>query len=234
MLMIGLLGGMSWVSTAHYYERLNQMAADAYGPTHCAPLMIWQTDFARIVRLQEQGDWDGAGALLGTGAEALAASGAGVLAICTNTMHLVSESVASAGQPAQLVHIVEVVAQHAKRAGITRLGLLGTAYTMESVDLYPPTLESFGIETAIPSPEHRQAIQAHTFDELIQGEVTDVCRQTFADAIRALIADGADGIVLACTEHALAVAPSDWDVPIIDSTQAHIEAIFDAAVASQP
>ncbi len=230
MRTIGLLGGMSWVSTGHYYQVINADVAARLGGDHCASLMLWQTDFAQLTELQRAGRWHEAGELLAVGATMLRDGGADIIAIGANTMHLVAQQVADAAAPARLIHIVEVVRDECLRLGIRRLGLFGTAYTMESPELFPPTLSAAGIEVMVPDAQLRAAIQRHTFDELIRDVVTDECRATFRMAGRSLIARGADAVVLACTEHGMVLGDGDLTVPVLDSTVLHARALVDAAL----
>jgi aspartate racemase len=236
MKTIGLIGGMSWVSTAHYYRHINQSVATQLGGDHCARMVVWQEDFDLITALQRAGDWDGAGAILASGAVSLVAAGAEVVAICANTMHLVADVVRSAIDPVPLVHIVENVRDECVRRGISRIGLVGTAYTMESPALFPPVLGAAGIDVLVPDADDRAAIQAHTFDELIRDVVTDKARSRFASAADAMVHRGAQCIVLACTEHSLVLSEGDVldanaiAVPMIDTAALHADAIVRAAL----
>ena len=229
--VIGLIGGMSWVSTAHYYETLNTGVAAQLGGDHCARLVLWQTDFDTVTNLQRAGRWDEAGEVLAEGARALVAAGAELIAICTNTMHLVAPQVAAAASPVPLVHIVEAVRHECLKRGIAKLGLLGTAYTMESPDLFPSILTPAGIELLIPNTEDRAKIQRHTFDELILNRVTPEATSRFTSASNDMIARGAQAIVLACTEHAMVLSDGDLSAPVLDSTAIHVQAILAAALS---
>jgi aspartate racemase len=228
--VIGLIGGMSWVSTAHYYEALNSGVATRLGGDHSARLVLWQTDFDTITNLQRAGRWDEAGAVLAEGAKALVGAGAEMVAICANTMHLVAPQVVAAASPVPLIHIVEAVRDECQRRGIAKLGLLGTAYTMESPDLFPSILSPAGIEMLIPQTQDRAEIQRHTFDELIQNRVTEEAKARFTSASGDMIRRGAQAIVLACTEHAMVMSDGDVSVPVLDSTAIHVEAILAAAL----
>ncbi len=231
MRTIGLLGGMSWVSTAHYYELINTQVAAALGEGHCARLMLWQSDFADLAALQRAGRWDDAGAVLAEGTRAMVAGGAEVLGICANTMHLVADAVLAAAGDASLVHIVDVVRDACVAAGTAKVALLGTQYTMESPELFPPRLRAAGIEMVVPPLDQRIAIHAHTYDELARGIVTDDARATFREACLRLIDDGADAVVLACTEHGMVLADGDLPVPVLDSTPLHVRALVAASLA---
>ena len=227
MRTIGLLGGMSWVSTTHYYRRLNAGVAERLGGTHCAPLVLWQTDFARITELQEHERWHEAGELLGDGAEALIAAGAELVVICANTMHLVIEQVSAACLDVPVVSIIDAVRDACVEGGVTRLGLIGTAYTMSSPRLFPLPLAEAGIEVLVPDVETQAVIHRFTYDELVHDVVSDDARAAFRDACEALVERGAQAVVLACTEHGMVLHDGDLAVPVLDSTELHIAAILE-------
>jgi aspartate racemase len=231
MKTIGLIGGMSWVSTAHYYQLINADVATRLGGDHCARLLLWQQDFAVVTELQRAGRWHEAGELLAEGACVLRDGGADVIGICANTMHLVADQVAAAASPATLVHIVEVVRDECRRLGVRKLGLFGTAYTMESPELFPPTMAAAGIDVLVPHADERALVQRHTFEELIRDVVTDECRANFSAIGASLVARGADAVVLACTEHGMVLHDGDLSVPLLDSTVLHARALVDAALA---
>ncbi len=232
MRTIGLLGGMSWVSTAHYYELINRDVAARFGGDHCAPMVVWQSDFDAITAHQRAGEWDRAGALLAEGAAALVGAGAEVVGIGANTMHLVADAVADALGDAELVHIVDVVRDECLARAVTTLGLLGTAYTMESAELYPPRLAAAGIDLVVPDAEDRAAVQRITFDELIHDVATDTSAAEFRRIGARLTDLGAQAVVLACTEHGALLQEGDLDVPVLDSTVLHTRALVDAAVGA--
>jgi aspartate racemase len=232
MRVIGLLGGMSWVSTGHYYRSINLDVATRLGGEHCARLVLWQTDFDDITVLQRAGDWDAAGRILAGGGRSLVAAGAEVIGIGANTMHLVADPVRAAVAPAHLVHIVEVVRDECLARGIGKIGLFGTAYTMESPTLYPPTLAAAGIDVIVPDADDRAEIQRITFEELIKDEATDTARVTFHTAAARLLDKGAEAVVLACTEHGMLLVDGDLgDAAVLDSTALHARALVDAALA---
>jgi len=235
MRTIGLLGGMSWVSTTHYYELINRDVAERLGAHHCAPLVIWQTDFAAIAELQIAGEWDRAGELLAAGAQALVRAGAQVVGIGANTMHLVADAVSAGLGEVPLVHVVDVVRDECLRRDISTLGLLGTAYTMESPELYPPRLHDVGIEVLVPPPEDRAELQRITYEELTRDLVVPDSVTRYHRIARDLLTAGADGLVLACTEHGALLGEGDLtDVdpppPVLDSTVLHARALVDAAL----
>lgn len=228
MRTIGLLGGMSWVSTAHYYELINRQVAERLGGDHCAPMVVWQTDFDEITGHQRAGDWDRAGQVLAVGAASLVGAGARVVGICANTMHLVAPAVQAALGDVPLVHIVDVVRDECRARGVSTLGLVGTAYTMESPELFPPRMAAAGIDVIVPAAADRAEVQRITFDELIHDRVTDESRATFRRIADQLINNGADAVVLACTEHGAMWTP-DWP-PTMDSTVLHAAALVHAAL----
>ena len=197
---------MSWVSTQHYYRLINADVAARLGTEHCAPLVVWQGDFATLTALQREGRWDDAGVVLARGAQALVRAGAELVAIGANTMHLSADAVVTAIDPLPLVHIVDVVRDECLAQGITRLGLFGTAYTMESPVLYPPRLAAAGIEVIVPDDAARAEIQRITFEELIRDDVTATARHTFRRVAQWFVDQGADAVALACTEHGIVLA----------------------------
>lgn len=231
MRTIGLLGGMSWVSTSHYYELINREVAEQLGGDHCAPMVIWQTDFETITVLQQAGEWRRAGELLAAGAAALVRAGAQVVGIGANTMHLVADAVVAELGDVPLVHIVDVVRDECSRRGVTRLGLLGTSYTMESPELYPPRLGSAGIEVLVPTPADRGVVQRITFDELVRDVVSERSASEFRRIGAELVDQGAQAVVLACTEHGALLHEGDLSVPVLDSTVLHARALVAAAAA---
>ncbi len=226
-----MLGVLSWVSTEHYYRLINADVGARLGPEHCASLTLWQSDFAVIAELQRAGRWDDAGEILAEGARALVAAGADLVAICANTMHLCAPQITAAIDSVPLVDIVEVVRGQCRHLGISRVGLLGTSYTMESPLLYPVPLAAAGIDVIVPDAAQRTEIQRITFDELIADVIIDQSRSTFLDVAASLIERGAQAVVLACTEHGLLLADGDLSVPVLDSTTLHARRIVDVALA---
>jgi len=229
MRRIGLLGGMAWPSTEVYHRLLNQEVNRRLGGNHSARLVLWEDDFEHVAALQRAGRWDDAGDQLAAGAKSLVAAGAELIAICANTMHLVADQVRAAVD-VPLVHLIEVVADAAQEAGLRRLGLLATDYTMTS-SLYPDVCTPRGIDVLVPGPEDRAAVHASIYDELTRGVVTAHARAVAYEAALRLVEDGADAIVLGCTELALVLAPGDLAVPVIDTTALHCRALVDAALA---
>ncbi|MGH3348992.1 MAG: aspartate/glutamate racemase family protein [Nocardioides sp.] len=229
MQTIGLIGGMSWHSTASYYRIINEVVAERLGGHASAPIALQSLDFATIRQCQVDGDWAGAGDLLGRAAQACVAGGAEVVAICTNLMHKVSPAVESAVD-VPLLHIGDAVAGVAATHGWTRLGILGTRWVMEE-SFYADRLAGHGISAVVPSSSDRELVDRIVFDELTQGRIVDASRATYVGIIERLAAQGAEAVVLACTEIGLLVSPSDSPLPLICSADAHARALAEVALA---
>jgi len=223
MKTLGLLGGMSWESTTVYYQLLNRLARERLGGQHSAALILWSVDFGPIVKMQEAGRWDEATAVMVDAARRVEQAGAEGLLICANTMHKMADEVAAAVS-IPLIHIVDATARAVKTAGATRPLLLATRYTMEQ-DFYRGRLAGGGLEAVIPTDEERVRLQAIIYDELIQGVLSPASKAAMLEMIEAARRDqGADGVILACTELGLLVKPADLDLPLFDSTEIHAEA----------
>jgi len=232
MRRIGLIGGTSWESTAHYYRALNEGVRDRLGGLHSADLVLRSVDFAPVAALQERGDWAELEYRYADEACGLRAAGAELIGILANTMHLVADAVAEAsGLP--VIHLVDAVGAEVERRGLRRVGLLGTAYTMESSALYPARFAPRGIEVVIPEAEDRALIHRVIYDELTRGIVNDASRKAYLEVIDRLVADGAEVVLLGCTEHSMLLGPDDGPVPLIDTTAVHVEAILDAALLEE-
>ena len=228
MRRIGLLGGTTWVSTVEYYRLLNEGVRERLGGSHSADLVLRSVDFADVEALQVLADWTTLGRRYAAEARELAGAGAQVLAICANTMHLVYDRVAEAGVP--VVHVVDAVAAAAERVGATRVGLLGTAYTMASPDLYPARMAPHGIDVVVPEGEDAAAVHRVIYDELAAGQVLDPSRDALRGVVGRLVDRGAEAVVLGCTELGMILAPSDSTVPVLDSLSVHVDALLDAAL----
>jgi aspartate racemase len=229
MLSIGLLGGMSWESTAEYYRLLNEVVRDRLGGLHCADVLIASVDFADIERLQVKGRWDEAGLVLAERARGLEAAGAELLLLCTNTMHKVAAPI-EAAISIPFLHLGDATANAVRRAGITTVGLLGTAFTMEQ-DFYRDRLETHGLTVLIPDSDDRAEIHRIIYEELVLGMVREESRTSYRATMNRLVAAGADGIILGCTEIELLIGQDDSDVPVFPTTRNHVEAAVDAALA---
>jgi aspartate racemase len=232
MLRLGLIGGMSWESSALYYRLVNEGVRDALGGLHSADCLLLSVDFAAVEAMQAEGRWDDAAQLLADAARTLEAAGADVLLLCTNTMHKVADDVqAAVGIP--LLHLADTTAEAAHRAGLTRVGLLGTAFTMEQ-DFYVGRLRSRGLEVLVPGPEDRAVVHRVIYDELCQGVIREQSRQEYRRVIAELVAAGAQGVVLGCTEIELLVSQEDCPVPVLPTTRLHAEAAVRLALSGRP
>jgi aspartate racemase len=229
MRTIGLLGGMSWESTAEYYRLANELVRERLGGLHSAPLVLVSVDFAAIERLQMAGDWDQAGRLLAGEAARVQAAGADLLLLCTNTMHLVADQI-EAAVSIPFLHLADATAQAARRAGVSRVGLLGTAFTMEQA-FYRDRLAGHGLDVLTPGAADRAEAHRIIYDELVLGDVRESSRDAYRAVIGRLVAAGAQGIVLGCTEIELLIGAADSPVPVFPTTRLHIEAAVELALA---
>ncbi|MET3928303.1 aspartate racemase [Lysobacter sp. OAE881] len=229
MKTLGLIGGMSWESTVPYYRTINQTVKEQLGGLHSARLLLYSVEFAEIEKLQHAGDWDAAGAVLADAARSLKAGGAQLLVICTNTMHKVADAVeAASGLP--LLHIADATGDAIRARGITRIGLLGTRFTMEQ-DFYRRRLiERHGLDVLVPEPDERDLVHRVIYDELCQGVIRDESRAQYGRVMDGLVARGAQGIILGCTEIGLLVGEDDASVPLFDTTALHARAAALAAL----
>lgn len=228
--MIGLIGGMSWESSAAYYRLINQGVRDRLGPTVSARCLLWSFDFSEIAALQREGDWDGLTARMVDAAQRLEAAGAEMLLICTNTMHRMAPEVEAAVR-APLLHIVDPTAERVKADGIGKVGLLGTAFTMEQ-EFYRGRLAGrHGLSVVIPGEEDRATVHRIIFEELVAGKVAPASRDAYRAIIARMVDDGAEAIILGCTEIMLLVRPEDSPVPLFDTTALHAQAAIEAALA---
>ena len=219
---------MSWESTALYYRLLNEGVRERVGGHASADLVLHSLDFARVRELQRSDDWEGAGRLLGDAARGLVGAGAEVLLLCTNTMHMVAPAIEVAtGLP--LLHIGDATAAAVLDAGGARVGLLGTAFTMERPFLRD-RLASHGLDVVVPGPEDRALVDRVIFDELVHGVVREQSREAYAEVVARLVADGAQGVVLGCTEIELLLTAADSPVPVFPTTALHVAAALDAAL----
>lgn len=231
MRTIGMLGGMSWESTAQYYRLANELVRERLGGHHSARVLLDSVDFAEIEELQRAGDWDRAGTILADRARALQGAGADLVLLCTNTMHKVVDPI-EAAVDVPVLHIVDATARAIRAAGLSRVGLLGTAFTMEQ-DFYRDRLAAHGVEVVVPGAADREAVHRVIFDELVLGIVRDRSRDTYRAVIDRLVAEGCEGIVLGCTEIELLVGADDSPVPVFPTTRIHVEAAVDEALAGE-
>lgn len=223
MRTVGLLGGMSWESSAEYYRLLNEAVRDRLGALHSAECVMWSVDFAPIEELQRTGDWDAAARLLAGHAQRLERAGAEGLVLCTNTMHrLAGEIQGAIGIP--LLHIADATAERVRAAGLSTVGLLATRYTMEQ-DFYRGRLAArHALSVLVPPEPDLTLVHDVIYDELCRGRVEDASRLEYRRVIAGLEQAGAQGIIYGCTEIDLLVGPSDASVPVFDSTRIHVEA----------
>ena len=228
MRLIGLLGGMSWESSAEYYRLANELVRERVGGLASARLLLHSVDFAEVERLQAEDRWDEAGALLAAAAVGLEAGGAELLVLCTNTMHKVAPDI-EAAVSIPLLHIGDVTAEAVRATGLARVGLLATSYTMEQGFLRE-RLAGHGLTVLVPGADDRATVHRVIYDELCLGVVTEESRQAYRDVIARLVAAGAEGIILGCTEIELLVDQSDSPVPVFPTTRLHVEAAVAAAL----
>jgi len=229
MKRIGMLGGMSWESSAEYYRLVNEATRDRLGGLHSADCLLRSVDFVEVERLQRAGDWTRAGALLAAESAALEAAGAELLVLCTNTMHKVADAITDAvGIP--LVHIADTTAEAVRDRGLKTVGLLATAYTMEQ-DFYTGRLRDVhGLDVLVPDAADRRIVHDVIYEELCVGVVADDSRTAYRRIIADLADRGAEGILLGCTEIDLLIGPEDAPVPVFDTTRLHAHRAVDLAL----
>jgi aspartate racemase len=226
---IGLIGGMSWESTVPYYRLINEGVKQRLGGLHSARVVLYSVDFHDIERLQHADRWDEAGAMLANAARALQSAGAEFLVLCTNTMHKVAPAI-EAAVAIPLLHIADPTAEAVKQAGIHTVGLLGTRFTMEE-DFYRGRLESHhGLTVVIPDAADRDVVHRVIYDELCLGITQDASRAAYREIIGRLVAQGAQGIILGCTEIGLLVKTEDAPVPLFDTTALHAASAVEFAL----
>lgn len=223
---LGLIGGMSWESTAEYYRLINRGVAERLGGLHSARILLHSLDFAEVAALQQAGDWNRAGALLGEAATGLDRAGAAGIVLCTNTMHQVAPAI-EAAVSIPLLHIVDPTGEALRAAGVRRVGFLGTRYSMELPFWRERLAERFGMDLLVPSPEDREVIHRVIYDELCRGRIEEGSRAAYVKIIERLAAAGAEAVVLGCTEIGLLVRPRDSPLPAFDTTALHAAAAVD-------
>jgi aspartate racemase len=228
MKTIGLLGGMSWESSHEYHRLINEGVRDALGGSHSAHLVLYSVDFEVVERLQAASRWDEAADLLRDAGLALQRAGAEFLVLATNTMHLVADQMME-GLSVPLLHLVDTTADAIRAAGPRRVGLLGTAFTMEQ-GFYTERMCAHGIDVVVPDTGDRALIHGVIYDELVRGIVRDESRRAYRDVMDRLVVDGAEGIILGCTEIELLVGPDDASVPVFPTTRLHAAAAVDYAL----
>jgi aspartate racemase len=222
MLRIGLLGGMSWQSSAEYYRLLNELTRDRLGGLHSAECLLYSVDFVRVEAMQASGAWDEAAALLSEAARSLEAAGADVIVLCTNTMHKVADEIATAVS-IPLLHIADATAAAIRGSGQDTVGLLGTTFTMEQ-EFYRSRVASHDVEVLVPEADDRALVHRVIYDELCLGVIREESRTAYGDVIARLVSRGAQGIILGCTEIELLIGSEDSPVPVFPTTRLHAEA----------
>ncbi|MGW7079668.1 aspartate/glutamate racemase family protein [Streptomyces sp. NPDC054866] len=230
MKTIGLIGGMSWESSAEYYRLLNELVRERLGGLHSARCVLYSVDFAEIEELQVAGEWEQAGEVLARAAKGVEAAGAGLVLICTNTMHKVAEQVQEA-LSVPLLHLADATADAVLRGGVRRVGLLGTAFTMEQ-DFYRERLAARGLDVLIPDAEGRALVHRVIYEELCLGVVREESRAGYQRVIGDLVREGAEGVILGCTEIELLVGQEHSPVPVFPTTRLHAEAAVAAALSA--
>lgn len=228
MRTIGVLGGMSWESSLEWYRLANERVRAQLGGHHSARILLDSLDFAEIEALQAQGDWASAGDILVGHALALESAGAELVVLCTNTMHIVADRIEAAiGVP--FIHIADAAGQAVVDAGLSKVGLLGTAFTMEQ-PFYRERLQRHGIEAIVPEAEDRAAVHSVIYDELVHGLIRPESRVLYRGVMERLVAQGAEGVILGCTEIELLVSSADSPVPVFPTTALHVDAALAAAL----
>ena len=230
MKTIGLIGGMSWESTAVYYRLLNEIVRERLGGLHSARLLLWSFDFHEVEACQAAGRWDEATTLMVAAARRLETGGAEILLIGTNTMHKMAEEV-QAAVSIPLLHIADATADPIKRRDLAKVGLLATAYTMEQ-DFYRGRLEArHGLEVLVPDAAGRKVVHDIIYDELCRGVIRPESKARYQEIVEDLLAEGAQGVILGCTEVGLLIRDGDVPAPVFDTTRLHAEAAVDMALA---
>lgn len=230
MKIIGLIGGMSWESSAEYYRLINEEVRNRLGSTHSAKSLMWSMDFAEIETLQHEGNWQALSDKMCQAAVSLERGGADFIVICTNTMHKLAEQV-QACLNIPLLHIADATAKEITSKKIKKVGLLGTEFTMKQ-DFYKGRLaDKFGLEVFIPNDEDCQIVHRIIYQELVAGVIRDESRQQYRQIIQKLVDAGAEAIILGCTEIMLLVSPADSAVPVFDTTEIHAQAAVNMALA---
>ena len=229
VLSIGLVGGMSWESSLEYYKLLNLGVENRLGGLHSARTVMSSVDFAELTELQKAERWDDVATMLADAARGVEAAGADLLLMCTTAFHIVADQV-EAAVDIPLLHLGDVVANAAKEAGLKKIGLIGTAFTM-SRDFFSDRVASHGLEVVVPDERHHETVNRIVYDELVHGKVLDASRSAVVGLIDELWDAGAQGVILGCTELELLVKQADSELPVFPCTTLHVEAALDRALA---
>ncbi len=229
MKVIGLIGGMSWESTQEYYRIINEEVNKRLGGLHSARCVIYSVDFAQIERLQREGKWQELTDIMVDAAKCLEKASADCIVICTNTMHKMAEDVQNAVK-IPLLHLADATAELIQRDGLDKVGLLGTKFTMEQEFYKGRLTDKFGIKVIIPNDDERAIIHKVIYDELCLGKINANSKEKYIEIIRNLVKNGAEGIILGCTEISLLISQKDVDIPIYDTTEIHACAAVEFAL----
>lgn len=230
--VIGLIGGMSWESSAEYYRIINREVQSRLGGVHSARILMWSVDFGEVERLQHSDDWDKLTEQMKDAAIRLEHGGADFVLMCTNTMHRTAEAVAGAVN-IPLLHIADATGEKVRAAGFKTIGLLGTAFTMEQ-DFYKARLtDLFGLDVVVPEPDDRRIVHDVIYNELVAGKVLEKSRMSYHEIIARMAARGVEAVVLGCTEIMLLISARDSAVPLFDTTTIHAIAAVDRALATR-
>ncbi len=230
MKTIGLIGGISWESTAEYYRLINQAVRERLGGLHSAKLVAFSVDFEPVAEAQHRGDWDEVARVMIDAGRLIERAGAELALICANTIHKVYDRLAEALE-IPLIHIADATGREIVRASVSRVGLIGTRFTMED-DFYAGRLERrFGLETIVPQPADRELVHRVIYDELCRGVIRDESRESYARIIGRLVEAGAEAVILGCTEIPLLIGPEDSPVPLFDTTAIHARLAVESALA---
>ncbi|WP_276731018.1 aspartate/glutamate racemase family protein [Bacillus sp. (in: firmicutes)] len=229
MKTIGLIGGMSWESSAEYYRMINEEIKKKLGGLHSAKCLLYSVDFKEIEHYQSEGAWDKAGAALGEAARSLEKAGADFIVICTNTMHKVIGYIQEM-ITIPILHIADATADQITRQGIRSVGLLGTKYTMEQ-DFYKSRIESHDINIIVPTDEERELINHIIYQELCLGKIKQSSKNIYKKIINHLVDRGAEGIILGCTEIGLLVKAEDSEVPLFDTAFIHAQTAVNTSLS---
>lgn len=230
MKTIGIIGGMSWESSLEYYRIVNQAVKARLGGYHSADCLMYSVDFHEIEQMQMNDDWDAAGAALADAAQRLERGGADVLLLATNTMHRVADAITSAVN-IPFIHIADATADAIKAAGVDSVALLGTRFTMEGDFMLGRLRDTHGLDVRVPDDAGRATVHRVIYDELVQGEINPASRAAYVEIIEGLAANGAEGVILGCTEIGLLIQQEHVSVPAFDTTRIHAEAAVDYALA---
>jgi len=228
MKTIGMIGGMSWESSAEYYRLINEGVKHRLGGLHSAKCILYSVDFQEIEHYQASGEWENAGQVLAEAAQSLEKAGADFIVICTNTMHKVIDVIES-NITIPVLHIADATAARITEAGLQKVALLGTTYTME-LDFYKGRIEGFGIDVIVPNHNERTEVNRIIYEELCLGRIEPVSKEYYVQMIDKLVESGAQGIILGCTEIGLLIKQDDVKVPVFDTTVIHAQAAVNMSI----